>query len=85
MKNFAEKRKFLDQSLEIMQTVLSIQKFTLTLNGLHGVKKREFYNTANIYLFKVSNRKTTKRCEKCSKLTIKTPERRTILAWKYSK
>ena len=81
MKNFAEKRKFLDQSLEIMQTVLSIQKFTLTLNGLHGVKKREFYSTANIYLFKVSNRKTTK----CSKLTIKTPERRTILAWKYSK
>ena len=48
MKNFAEKRKFLDQSLEIMQTVLSIQKFTLTLNGLHGVKKREFYSTANI-------------------------------------
>ena len=40
MKNFAEKRKFLDQSLEIMQTVLSIQKFTLMLNSLHGVKKR---------------------------------------------
>ena len=31
---------------------------------------------ANIYLFKVNNRNTRKRCETCSKLTIKTPERR---------
>ena len=31
---------------------------------------------ANIYLFKVNNRNTTKRCEICSKLTIKTPTRR---------
>ena len=31
---------------------------------------------ANIYLFKVKNRNTTKRYEICSKLTIKTPERR---------
>ena len=30
-------------------------------------------NPANIYLFKVNNRR--KRCEICSKLTIKTPER----------
>ena len=30
----------------------------------------------NIYLFKVTNRNTRKRCEICSKLTIKTPERR---------
>ena len=29
----------------------------------------------NIYLFKVNNRNTKKRCEVCSKLTIKTPER----------
>ena len=28
---------------------------------------------ANIYLFKVSNKNTSKRCEICSKLTIKTP------------
>ena len=32
--------------------------------------------TANIYLFKVNNRKTTERCKICSKLTIKTPEQR---------
>ena len=33
-------------------------------------------NPANAYSFKVSNRNTGKRCEICSKLTIKTPERR---------
>ena len=31
---------------------------------------------ANIYLLKVNNKNTRKRCEICSKLTIKTPERR---------
>ena len=31
---------------------------------------------ANIYLFKVNNRNTRKTCEMCSKLTMKTPERR---------
>ena len=31
---------------------------------------------ANIYLFQVNNRNTRKRYEICSKLTIKTPERR---------
>ena len=30
---------------------------------------------ANIYLFKVNNRNPRKRCQICSKLTIKTPER----------
>ena len=29
---------------------------------------------ANIYLFKLDNRNTRKRCEICSMLTIKTPE-----------
>ena len=33
-------------------------------------------NSVNIYLFKVSNRSSRKRCEKYSKLTIKTTERR---------
>ena len=33
-------------------------------------------NPANIYLFKVNNKNTRKRCEINSKLTIKTPERR---------
>ena len=30
----------------------------------------------NIYLLKINNRNTRKRCQKCLKLTIKTPERR---------
>ena len=29
---------------------------------------------ANIYLFKVNNRNTRKKCNICSKVTIKTPE-----------
>ena len=37
-------------------------------------------NPAGIYLFKVNNRNTRTRCEICSKLTIKTPERRQWLA-----
>ena len=31
---------------------------------------------ANIYLLKINNRNIRKKCEICSKLTIKTPERR---------
>ena len=36
----------------------------------------ESTNPAGIYLLKVDNRNTRARCEICSKLTIKTPERR---------
>ena len=35
-----------------------------------------YRDPASIYLFKVNNRNTRARCEICSKLTIKTPERR---------
>ena len=35
---------------------------------------------SGIYLLKVNNRNTRTRCEICSKLTIKTPERRWALA-----
>ena len=34
------------------------------------------YNPAGIYLFKVNNRNTRTKCEICSELTMKTPERR---------
>ena len=34
------------------------------------------YYPEDIYLLKVNNRNTRTRCEICSKLTIKTPERR---------
>ena len=34
------------------------------------------YYSANVCLFKANNRNTRKRCEICSKLKIKTPEKR---------
>ena len=34
------------------------------------------FGPADIYIFKVNNRNTRTRYERCSKLTIKTPERR---------
>ena len=37
---------------------------------------RQVDNRSNIYLFKVDNRNTRKRCEICSKLKIKTLEQR---------
>ena len=39
---------------------------------LYTLKTSENY-PANIYLFKVNNRNTRKRCEICSKFTLKTP------------
>ena len=62
-----------------------------TLQILHKVwqvtlKKKSFWwkeiifgngnNPHNIYIFKVNNRSTRKKCEICSKFAIKTPERR---------
>ena len=41
----------------------------------------KFSLLTNIYLFKVNNRNARKSCEICSKLTIKTPERR---SWRRS-
>ena len=34
------------------------------------------FNPANIYLFKVNNKNIRESFETCSKLTVKTPERR---------
>ena len=36
----------------------------------------EGYNPTGIYLLRVNNRNSSSKCETCSKLTIKTPERR---------
>ena len=41
-----------------------------------GASLREY--PANIYLFKVNNGNTRKKYKICSKLTIKTPERRQL-------
>ena len=44
-------------------------------NGEERVVVMATVNLANNYLLKVSNRNTRKRCEKCSKLAIKTERR----------
>ena len=41
------------------------------------------YDPAGNYLFKVNNKNTRTRCEICSKLTIKTPERRHLYPLNY--
>ena len=47
---------------------------TVDLYGEHPIIKRLNNGPANIYLFKVNNRNTRKRCKVCSKLTTITPE-----------
>ena len=49
-----------------------LMSFLLTLNIFHKL----FCFPAAIYLLTVNNRNPRTRCEICSKLTIKTPERR---------
>ena len=50
--------------------------YKLGLNGLDNGYVCISLHSANIYLIKVSNRNLRRRCEICSMLTIKTPERR---------
>ena len=42
--------------------------------AVRKIFKRFRSSPASIYLLKVNNRNTRKKCEICSKLTIKTPE-----------
>ena len=57
-------------------------KIVKAMSNLIVIKLSEFdtCNPFGIYLFKVNNRNTKKRCEICSKLKIKTPEPRPHLA-----
>ena len=51
-------------------------KVTRNIHQEHSEKYLSTDFPANIYLFKFNKRNTRKRCEICSKLTIKTPEQR---------
>ena len=42
----------------------------------YHIISKDTSNPNNIYLLKVNNRNSTKRCETCSNLTVKTPKRR---------
>ena len=55
-------------------------KFTIVLLLLNKIIIFLKFPADIIYLFKGSNRNTRKRCQICSKLTIKTPERRHLSA-----
>ena len=48
------------------------------LRGSHNFSFRGTKDLANVYLFKVNNKNTTKRGEICSKSTIKVPERHVV-------
>ena len=48
----------------------------LTVSQNHDSRRFLFVHTVGNYMFKVNNRNTRTSCEICSKLTIKTPERR---------
>ena len=62
---------YLAQEIEFLINVFAENGHSITV--LEKVAKEY---PAGIYLLKVNNRSTRTRCEICSKLTIKTPERR---------
>ena len=60
-----------------MRRVKRIEKeITLTNSKKTVAFTKKWHIINSIYLFKVNNRNTRTRCEICSKLRIKTPERR---------
>ena len=60
---------------KVYYTQKSLQALSIKANKCsYALSQNKF--TAYIYLFKVNNRKTRRRCEIFSKLTIKTEERR---------
>ena len=65
--NFLLCRKRLDKKAKFNFKIYDVTDWTASNYKTYPV---------NIYLLKVSNRNTRKRCEIWSKLTIKTPERR---------
>ena len=58
-----------------MPTLLDFSKRDFNVYNFNNLEQHMRY-PANICLFKVNNRSNRKKCEICSKLTIKTPERR---------
>ena len=56
-----------------MSVAIVLVVFITKMRGWHDDSKNKRWSPVNIYLFKVNNRNTRKRCEICSNLTIKTP------------
>ena len=78
------------EELEREQYVLVIDKGHVSFKSLFSHNYTFFFSfnsyfiSAGIYLLKVNNRNTRIRCEICSKLTIKTPERSQWRQWRGS-
>ena len=66
---FQSQRLLLDPLCNVIRRVLVFEYY-------YKSKFNNSYNPAGNYMFKVNNRNTRTRCKICSKLTIKTPERR---------
>ena len=64
--NFVSKVLILEFSLKFMKIIYEVCRDA----------EKSSYLPSRIYLLKVNNKNTRTRCEICSKLTIKTPERR---------
>ena len=62
--------------LNYQMNINSNQKVIKASDLCVPVKSEIINSPVNIYLFKVKNRNTRKRCGICSKLMIKTPEQR---------
>ena len=60
----------------ILNLVITHQPWLQKMLGEPGKSAKKDDFPAGIYLLKVNNKNTRKKCEICSKLTIKTPERR---------
>ena len=77
--NIAEDKPDKETNIKIRFNHLHYQEQRIISNNFQSTFNRLTLprsNLANIYLFNVNNRNTRKRCEICSKLTTKTPERR---------
>ena len=61
-----------------LQTLKIYNTFNSLRDPIQGILQGSLLKPfpTNIYLFKVNNGNTKKRCKMCSKLTIKAPERR---------
>ena len=64
--------------VDFLKTTLNFRwQYETTYTGVLSLKLLQMkLLPVNIYLYKVNNRNTRKRCKTCLKLTIKTPERR---------
>ena len=65
---YSDRSPLLINNQEEMEVLSSVSREEFTVLDIQSAKGN---NPANIYLFKVNNRKTRKRCEICSKLILK--------------